>query len=183
MKPKLLIVTGNDWKFQQLAFVLSEYFVCEQRDWNESEIQGSAEEILDHKIKRAYEIFKCPVLVDDVSVHLESLNGFPGPYMKDFFTLMTPYEMGHKFAGSKIKAICRLGLCRGPEDILIAEGEFNGKVIAPKKEDHQGKWFELFVVLDGMDKPMIEYSIEEKNKISHRGRAMEKLLEILKESK
>jgi XTP/dITP diphosphohydrolase len=88
--------------------------------------------------------------------------------------------MGVRFAGSRIKSICRLGLSRGEDDVVIAQGEFSGKIIAPKNNDHKGREFELFVVLDGMDKVMLEYSTEEKNEFSHRGRAMKNLLEILK---
>ncbi len=183
MKPKLFIVTGSSMKFRELASGLAEFFDCEQKDWTEPEIQGSNEEILDHKLRRAYEIFQSPVLVDDVSTYIEELNGFPGPYMKDFFKVMTPYEMGNKFAGSKIKAICQLGLCRGLGDIVIATGEFNGKIVGPKDNDHQGRWYDLFVQLDGTDRPMIELSTEEKNKFSHRGVAMKNLLEILKNEK
>jgi inosine/xanthosine triphosphate pyrophosphatase family protein len=88
--------------------------------------------------------------------------------------------MGVKFAGTRVKAICRLGLCRGSNDVVIAQGEFNGTIIIPKDKDHQGRDFEFFVVLDGMDKPMIDYSVEEKNKFSHRGLAMKNLIEMLK---
>jgi len=180
MKPKLFIVTGSDFKFKELSLKLSEFFDCEQKDWNEPEIQGDPEEIIKHKLKTAYEIFKRPVLVDDVSVHVGELNGFPGPYMKDFFKCFTPEEMGKKFAGTRISATCRLGLCRGEGDIVITEGTFHGKIIPPKNNEHLGRYFELFVQLDGTDKPMLEYSIEEKNEFSHRGKAMRKLLEMLK---
>jgi non-canonical purine NTP pyrophosphatase (RdgB/HAM1 family) len=183
MKPKLLIVTGSEMKYKELSAKLSEFFECEQRDWNEPEIQGKPEEILKHKMARAYELFKEPVLVDDVSTHIEALNGFPGAYMKDFFDVMTPYEMGNKFAGSKIKAICYLGLCRGSEDTIVATGEFNGKIVKPTEEDHKGRWYDIFVQLDGAYKTMIELSVEEKNEISHRGKAMKNLLEILKKEK
>ena len=132
MKPKLLIVTSSDFKFQELSVMLGEFFDCEQRDWTEPEIQGEPEEILRHKLGRAYEIFKQPVLVDDSSTHIEALNGFPGPYMKDFWKCFTPYEMGHKFAGSQIRAVCIIGLEWGGGDTIIAKGEFNG-VIVPQK--------------------------------------------------
>src|SRR3990167_3036950 len=105
-KPKLLIVTGSEFKFKDLSAKLGDFFDCEQRDWNEPEIQGTSEEIIKHKLKRAYEIFQQPVLVDDVSVSIGDLNGFPGPYMKDFWKCFTPQEMGTKFSGSKISAVC-----------------------------------------------------------------------------
>lgn len=180
MRPKLFIVTGSKFKFGDLAAKLNEYFDCEQKLWNEPEIQGSPEEIVLHKLKRAYEIYQHPVLVNDVSVNMEALNGFPGPYQKDFWKCFTPYEMGHKFAGSKISATCRLGLCRGERDIVIAEGTFHGKIIAPTHNDDKGREFELFVQLDGMDKVMLEYSPAEQYEFSHRGLAMKNLFEILK---
>lgn len=180
MKPKLLIVTGSEFKFKDLSAKLGDFFDCEQREWKEPEIQGDPEEIIKHKLETVYKIFKQPVLVDDVSVHMDALNGFPGPYMKDFWKCFTPEEMGKKFAGTRISATCRLGLCRGEGDVVIAEGTFHGKIIAPKNNDHKGRWFELFVQLDGTDKVMLEYSTAEKNEFSHRGKAMKKLLEILK---
>lgn len=183
MKPKLFIVTGADFKFKDLSFKLNEFFDCERKDWDQPEIQGDPEEIIKHKLKTAYKMFKHPVLVDDVSVHIEELNGFPGPYMKDMWKHFTPQELGIKFADSRISAICRLGLCRGKNDIIIAEGRFDGDVIAPKNNDHKGRWFELCVQLDGTDKPMLEYSTEEKNEFSHRGKAMKNLLKILKKEK
>lgn len=179
MKQKLLIVTGSEMKYKELSAKLGEFFDCEQREWTESEIQGKPEEILKHKLARAYELFQEPVLVDDVSVYLEELGGFPGPYMRDFFDCLTPYEMGHKFAGSRIKAECRLGLCRGKGDIVVAMGIFEGKIVKPKDEDHENKYFDIFVQLDGTDKVMSEYSIEEKNEFSHRGNAMKNLIKIL----
>ncbi len=180
MKPKLYIVTGSPFKFGDLSAKLSEFFDCEQKHWNESEIQGDPEEIIRHKLDRAYEVFKHPVLVDDVEVNLEALNGFPGPYMKDFWSRMTAYEMGNKFADTRISATCRLGLCRKEGEAIIAEGTFHGTIVAPKDNEHKGRDFEIFVKLDGMDKVMLEYKPEEFYEQSHRGRAMKNLLAILK---
>jgi len=180
MKPKLYIVTGSPFKFGDLSAKLSEFFDCEQKVWNDHEIQGHPDEILKHKLKRAYETFQHPVLVDDVSVSMDALNGFPGPYMKDFFLYMTPYEVGNKFAGTRLSSTCRLGLMRGEDDIIVAEGTFHGVIVAPKDNEHRGRDFEIFVKLDEMEKVMIEYKPEEFYEFSHRGRAMKNLLEILK---
>jgi non-canonical purine NTP pyrophosphatase (RdgB/HAM1 family) len=179
MKPKLYIVTGSKFKFEDLSFKLKDFFDCEKKDWDQFEIQGTPEEIITHKLKSAYDMFECPVLVDDVSVYIEALNGFPGPYMKDFFKVMTPYEMGNKFAGSRIKAICRLGLCFSKDDIVISQGEFNGVIVPPKDNEHKGREFEIFVKLDGTDKIMLDFTEEERSRFSHRGQAMKNLLDIL----
>ena len=182
-KQKLFIVTGSPFKFKDLSAELGKFFDCEQKIFDKPEIQGDPEEIIRHKLKTVYDIFKQPVLVDDVSVSMEALNGFPGPYMKDFWKHLTPEEMGKKFAGTRISATCRLGLCRGEGDMVIAEGTFHGKIVAPKHNNHKDRYFELFVQLDGTDKVMLEYKPEEILEFSHRGRAMKNLLDILNKNK
>jgi len=183
MKSKLFIVTGNPVKFEELSSKLSKFFDCKQKVLNEPEIQGEPEDILKYKLKKAYEVFKQPVLVDDTSVHLEALNGFPGPYMKDFWKCFSPQEMGKKFAGSRIKIVNYIGLKRGDDDIILTEGVVEGSIIAPKHNNHHGREFDLFVQVDGMDKVMLEYPTEEKNKFSHRGKAMKNLFKILEKEK
>lgn len=180
MKPKLLIVTGNILKFRELSDKLSDFFDCEQKNIEGYEIQGTPEEILKYKLQQAFEKFQQPVLVDDTSAHFDKLFGLPGPYMKDFCNVYSPFEIGTNLAGSRVKVFCRLGLYDGKGDPIIAEGLIEGEIIKPKTKDHKGREFDLYVQLDGMDKPMIEYSIEEKNEFSHRGKAMKNLLEILK---
>src|SRR3989338_623787 len=167
MKPKLFIVTGSVFKFQDLSAKLNEIFDCEKRPWSKPEIQGDPEEIIKHKLSRAYEIYQHPVLVDDVSVNMDALNGFPGPYQKDFWKCFTPEEMGKKFEGTRISATCWLGLKRKEGEAIIAKGTFHGKIVAPKNNDHKGREFELFVQLDGMDKIMLEYSPEAYAEFSH----------------
>lgn len=176
-KEKLAIVTGNKLKFRELSNFLNEYFECEQVIIKDLvEIQGTPEEILTHKLNLAYSKMNIPVLVDDTSLHFDFLNGFPGPYGKDFFDRMTPFEMGQKFQGTRIEAVCRLGIMYNKDDILIAKGSLYGDIIEPKDNNHNGREFDLFIIADGTDKPMIEFNAEEKNKFSHRGRALQDLV-------
>jgi len=180
MKPKLFIVTGNDEKFKQLSFALKEFFDCEQKVIKMPEIQGNAREILEHKVRFAYENFRQPVLVDDTSLHFEKLLGLPGPYINDFLRVLSAQEMGPKLLGSRLQAISHVALCLGEDKIIIAEGTAEG-VVAPLSiiESNRFNW-DIFVQIDGTDRPMIEFSTEEKMKFSHRGMAMKNLIEILK---
>ncbi len=182
MKPKLIIATGNAMKFREIAPVLSEYFDCEQREMQDyHEIQGSTEEIIKHKLAAAYRAFNLPVLVEDTSAHFSALNGFPGPYIRDFFSCFTPYEMGKKFVGSRITTKSHMGIAFGPEEFLIVTGVVEGLVIEPKMTTAGDREFDLFTQYDGTDGPAIEFSDEEKNAYSHRGNAIRLLLEKLKE--
>lgn len=181
MKPKLAIVTGNALKFRELSAKLGEFFDCEQKVLEGyCEIQGTPDEIIRHKLSAAYEAFQEPVLVDDTSLHFDELGGFPGPYIKDFIRAIPIYDMGVKFAGGRIKVACRLGLYDGTGEPLIATGEIAGGIVTPKNSDPGDKEFDLFIQIDGTDRPMIEMTPEEKNLYSHRGRALDALIDSLK---
>jgi inosine triphosphate pyrophosphatase len=179
MKDKLIIVTGNKMKFDELSCMLSDYFDCEIGKLpGYYEIQGTPEEIITHKLKASYEYFKERVLVDDTSLHFDALCGFPGPYIRDFLACMSSYDMGVKFAGTRMSVSCRLGVHDGTKPI-IAIGTIYGDVVIPKDTDPGPREFDLFMKVDGMDKVMLEYSTEEKNKFSHRGLAMKNLIAML----
>lgn len=180
MKPKLAIVTGNPLKFRELSAKLSEHFDCEQKVLeNYFEIQGTPEEILRHKLEAAYSAFHEAVLVDDTIVHFDELGGFPGPYMKDFTRAIPIYDMGVKFAGTRMQVVSMLGLYDGKGEPLFATGKVEGDVVMPKNIDPGIREFDLFMKVDGTDKPMIEYTYEEKNTFSHRGRALDDLISKL----
>ncbi len=181
MKPKLTIVTGNPLKFRELSTELSKFFDCEQGTIEGFEIQGHPEEILKYKLNKAFEKFQQPVLVDDTSLHFEVLGGFPGPYIRDFFRALKPWQMGEQFAGSKIHAICRIGICRNDGDIVIGEGSVQGVVVTQENRDDKGTEFDLFFLPDGKEKVMMEFSPAEKNEFSHRGNAIRDLLKKLGE--
>ena len=177
MNPKLAIVTGNPLKFREISAALDGYFICEQKKLEGyNEIQGEPEDILRHKLLASYEQFQVPVLVDDTAVYLSALNGFPGPYIKDFWKCFDPYSMGMKFAGSRIKITCSMGIMYSPTEVTIVEGTVEGDIIEPKTKDDKGTEFDLFTQVDGTDRPMIECTVEEKNKFSHRGLAIKNLI-------
>jgi inosine triphosphate pyrophosphatase len=180
-KPKLAIVTGNPLKFRELSSALCEFFDCEQKKVEGFEIQGTLEEILSFKLDHAYKTLQMPVLVDDTALYFEALGGFPGPYAKDFFDALTPYQMGEKFDGSRVDAVCSIGLKLDNDKNIFARGKVSGVVVKPDTNDHDGREFDLFFKADGCELCMINYSPEEKNKYSHRGNAIRDLVYKLKE--
>lgn len=179
MKEKLIIVTGNELKFRQLAHVLNEFFDCTQGVFKTYEIQGTPKEILEDKMRRAYEHFNAPILVDDTSVHFDDLNGFPGSYIRDFLCCLPSYEMGKKFKGSKMKVASRLGFMKNPQEIIIGEGIVEGVAVDPKVQDPGIREFENFFQPDGLSTPLIEFTPEETLQYSHRGKAVKDLLKKL----
>ncbi len=181
-KNKLAIVTGNPMKFRELSSKLSDFFECEQRDFsNYHEIQGTPDEIINHKLNAAFQEFKMPVLVDDVSFHFDMLNGFPGPYAKDFFHHISQYEVGERYTGEKIQAACRLGLRFSENDYFVFLGLIHGTIVKARPEEKNIDHFDICVKIDDCDKRMMDLTLEEKNNLSHRGIAMNNLINKIKD--
>ena len=180
MKPKLAIVTGNTMKYAELAAALASFFDCEQKKLEGyDEVQGNADYILKHKLTASYAAFKQPILVDDTSVYFDALHGFPGPYFKDFVALMKPYDMGMYFFGTRMRTECRIAIMYTPDDVVYGLGIAQGTVMEPKTHDDQGRELDLFMQVDGTDRVMLDYAVEEKNAFSHRGLAVKDLLNKL----
>lgn len=88
-------VTGNPYKAQKLSEYL--WIPLEHIKLDLDEIQStSLHEIVEHKVKQAYEKTGKSVLVEDVGLEFESLGKLPWPFIKFF-----EKEIGHEW-------LCRL---------------------------------------------------------------------------
>lgn len=99
----LVLVTGNLNKFQEAQEIMNSFGIkLEQVKVSIDEIQSdSPEEVTIDKAKKAYEVVKKPLFVNDSGWIFTALNGFPGPFMKhinhwfspeDFIALMSRYD-------------------------------------------------------------------------------------------
>lgn len=81
MKP--LFVTGNAYKAEHIQQLLG--IEIDHQALDVDEIQSlSSEEVIERKVRQAYEIAKRPVFVDDFSLWLDDYSGLPGPFIKFF---------------------------------------------------------------------------------------------------
>jgi len=84
---ELFFASSNQHKFQEAKKILT-YFEVNLKFFDTSlqEIQSdSIKEISQHKAKHAFEQLKKPVIVEDDSLEIDSLNGFPGSYSSYVF--------------------------------------------------------------------------------------------------
>ena len=78
-----IFITGNQHKADYLAKMLG--IPLEHQKVELDEIQSiSLDDIVTHKVKKAYEIIGKPVLVEDVALGFTALGGLPGPFIKFF---------------------------------------------------------------------------------------------------
>jgi len=171
----LYFITGNKNKFNETKAELDP-IIIEQKEIDLIEIQSlDSREVIEHKLKEATKHYKGEFIVEDVSFSLDCINGFPGPLIKWFLKSLGRsgiYELCKAKNNYGVSAKATIGYTDGKE-ILFFEGEVVGEIVEPK-EDSQSIWD---LKPTGLDKTLTEMTIEEKNKISHRGKAVRKFKE------
>ncbi|PSR78325.1 hypothetical protein PHLCEN_2v7447 [Hermanssonia centrifuga] len=179
----LVFVTGNAMKLQEARAILLDAKVeITSQDLDVPELQGTTQEIAREKCRRAAEILQGPCITEDTALCFEALNGLPGPYIKSFLkelgldglnTLLTG------FPTNAAHALCTFAYSAGPgTEPILFEGRTDGKIVPPRGAGKFG-WNPIFEV-DGTGKTFAEMTEPEKNSISHRYRALEKLTVFLR---
>ncbi|MEA5061214.1 MAG: RdgB/HAM1 family non-canonical purine NTP pyrophosphatase [Erysipelotrichaceae bacterium] len=127
-----------------------------------------------------------PIIADDSGLEVDFLNKEPGIKTARFAKekgghIEAMQDIMKRINGHDRKArfVCDIALIyKGKERVF--EGVCDGK-IANMISGSNGFGYDPFFIPDGYDKTFSELGEETKNKISHRGRALRKLAEYLKE--
>lgn len=128
-----------------------------------------------------------PSLADDTGLEVDALQGAPGVYSARYAGENVTYddnvekllrEMAGK-SGRKARFRTVIAFCDGKEEHLF-EGVCEGEITTQRK-GKKGFGYDPVFQPEGYDHTFAELSAEEKNKISHRGRAFQKFLAYLKE--
>ena len=119
---------------------------------------------------------------EDTALEFAALGGMPGPYVK-WFMESVGYQglsqMVANFTETKATAVCTLAICDGVGgDVVLLQGRCEGRVVQPRGDRKFG-WDPIFQSDEGGGKTFAEMTMEEKNKISHRSKAVDKLVEYL----
>lgn len=147
------------------------------------ELQGTPTEIAREKCRLASEQLQAAVMTEDTSLCFNALNGLPGPYIKWFLE-----ECGHEglnkmldgFDGDRrAYAQTIIAFCPGKgKEVMLFEGRTEGKIVQARGPTTFG-WDPIFEPTEGKGKTYAEMGKDEKNAISHRGRAFNEFREYL----
>lgn len=176
---ELVFVTGNKNKAKEAAEILDNVHVINEY-LELTEVQGEPEEIIKNKLSEAYITTKRPLFVEDTGLFLDALNGLPGPYIKDFLKNMSHEklsEVANISDDGRASAKCFIGYIDHNGITRIFTGEVRGRIVKPRGESNFG-WDPVFMP-DGFEKTFAEMTSEEKNRISHRRRALEAFRDYL----
>ncbi len=175
---KLYFITGNKNKFEELKYILPS---VEQLDIDLPEIQEiDPQLIIKNKLLEALNHAKGEFIVEDTGLYLECLNGLPGPLVKWFLKTIGKEGLARiveYYKNDRAEARTMIGYAKNHEEMYFFEGALKGRIISPKGESNFG-WDPIFLP-DGYLKTFAEIGNEEKNKISMRSIAVNKLKEFL----
>jgi len=179
MVKTIVFVTGNEKKLREAKQILSNEKIIGKK-FELPEIQGERHEIIKEKARIAANKLKKPCFVDDTSLCFNALNGLPGQYVKHFLGKLGRKNLVKLLDGFKdksAKAIVMIGYCEPNKGPVYFEGVVDGKIVMPKGKTNFG-WDPIFVP-DGFKKTFAQMSKDEKNRISHRYKALLKLKKYL----
>ncbi|KAG6353923.1 hypothetical protein INS49_005180 [Diaporthe citri] len=168
-------ITGNKNKLGEVKAILEPTIEVRSQALDLIEVQGTLEEVTIAKCKSAAEQVGGPVLVEDTCLCFDALKGLPGPYIKWFMK-----DLGHEglnnllaaYEDKGAKAVCTFGFSQGPgHEPILFQGVTQGRIVPARGPANFG-WDPIF---EYEGQTYAEMDKIEKNKISHRGRALEKL--------
>lgn len=142
---QITFITGNPKKAEYLSKYLS--FPVSHQKIELDEIQSTdLREIVEHKVRQAYEKIWTPVLVEDVSLVFEDLGKLPGPFIK-FFEKEIWLERLCKMIQSDNRcaiARCTFGYYDGTH-LELFEWEILGTIANSPRWDGGFWWDKIFI--------------------------------------
>ncbi len=191
MVMKIVFATGNAHKLQEINEIAQGTdieFVLPPQGFEPVENGETFEENSLIKAREAARLSGMISLADDSGLCVEALNGAPGihsaRYADTAQARIDKLLYAIKNANNrKAKFVCAMTLVDEGGNILFqTRGECHGD-IAKEQSGLNGFGYDPIFIVEGTSKSMAQMSEEEKNEISHRGRALRKILELLKHTK
>lgn len=187
----LCFATNNPGKLKEIKALaeprfrilsLADIGCREELPENQDTLEGNALE----KASYVYNKYRVNCFADDTGLEVSALNGAPGVYSARYAGPSCSPEDNMNLLLEKMKgAADRTAVFRTCIALILDDKThiFNGTVkgeILTEKSGSQGFGYDPIFKPEGFPGSFAEMSLEEKNKISHRGRAVESLMEFLR---
>lgn len=191
---KLVFATNNDHKIREVKRLLkNNLFLQSLKDIGCTEelpeTGNTLEENAAQKARYVYSHYKTDCFADDTGLEIQALNGRPG-------VLSARYAGEEKSASGNSKKVLFemkntneraakfrtvIALIFGGKEMLF-EGIVNG-IISLEPAGDGGFGYDPIFIPDGFEKTFAQMSLDEKNRISHRAMAVQKLAGFLNDLK
>lgn len=189
---EIVFASHNDGKIKEIKKLLAPYgiMVKSALDMNLPDVEETGKTFEENSLLKSRTIAKLvnmPCLADDSGLCVDALDGAPGVYSaryapnRDFDKGMEKLLAEMEKSPNKSRNAhfsCVISLAWPDGQYKVFAGQVDGK-IAFHKMGAGGFGYDPLFVPEGFTSSFAQMSQEEKNKISHRGRAVEKLKDFL----
>ena len=182
---KIIVASGNAHKIEEIAKILTEFELVSMRDMGfDGEIDETGSDFRENayiKAKFIAEKFNMPALADDSGLCVDALGGAPGVYSARYSggddrenrrLLLKNLENATVRTARFKSAIC---LFFPDGKTIFGEGACEGRILLEDTGDG-GFGYDPIFFSDDLKKSFGQASAEEKNKVSHRFRALKDLV-------
>ncbi|NJE05467.1 XTP/dITP diphosphatase [Thermococcus sp. M36] len=147
------------------------------------EIQADTlEEVAEYGVRWLSERVEGPFFLDDSGLFIDALNGFPGVYSAYVYKTLGVDGILKLMEGVENRsAHFRSVIAYWDGEVHLFRGRVDGDIIHERRGSG-GFGFDPIFVPRGFNRTFAEMTTEEKNTISHRGRALRAFAEWLKEN-
>ena len=191
---KMIFATGNEGKMREVRMILGD-LGAEILSLKEAGIQAEAEEngttFEENAVIKAKEIMEktgALVLADDSGLEVDALNGEPGIYSARYMGHETSYHIKNKNLIERLEGktgeersgrfVCAIAACFPDGRVLTTRGTMEGQIGYEEKGEN-GFGYDPIFYLPEYQCYSGELPLEEKNKLSHRGKALRLMKEQL----
>ena len=192
---KIIFATGNAGKMKEVREILKDLNV-EVLSMKEAGIQADVEEngktFQENAVIKAREIMKISgevVLADDSGLEIDYLNKEPGIYSARYMGEDTSYRIKNANLIERLQGVpdekrtarfvCAIAAAFPDGSVETTEGTIEGRIGYEEKGENGFGYDPIFYVPE-FGCTTAELTGEQKNQISHRGKALEAMKEILK---
>ena len=194
MNYELILATNNAHKLKEVREILSPHKITvyglNDLNLHPEDVDENADTYAGNALIKAQSLQKLttmPIIADDSGMEIEAMDNQPGLHSARF----ADQHGGHANAirailqelkkkdNRKARFVCDIILVNEDEKPLLFEGIVDGH-IAEEPFGEGGFGYDPIFVADELNKTYAEMTQEEKNKVSHRGKALKKLLTYLK---
>jgi XTP/dITP diphosphohydrolase len=195
VKSTVVLASGNPGKLREMAALLDPIGleILPQSRFNVPDALETGTSFAENALIKARNAARhtgMPALADDSGIEVDALDGAPGVYSARFAGAGATDEQNLELLIDKVIATgvarpaarfqCVIAYLHGPEDAapIIARGTWHGYIVTPPRGGNGFGYDPVFFVPDhGCTSAQLAPQV--KNRISHRGQAMQALLEQL----
>ncbi len=191
-KPVLALATGNFGKVRELRAMLGDKFdVRSMREMGvETDVEETGATFEENALIKAEALMRltgCAALADDSGLMVDALGGRPGVYSARYCGVHGDDEANNQLLLRELENVpeprtaryaAAVALCRPGRAPLVTYGTCEGEILRQYRGEGGFGYDPLFYSED-LHMTLAEAAPEAKNAVSHRARAVEKLLKLL----